>query len=272
MQQAYDQKEAAAIANLVMENITGMKKIDRIIHKDHILSAEDVQRLERYASELQQHKPVQYVLHEAWFCGMKFFVDESVLIPRPETEELVDWMFTEMKLANKFASTCLDVGTGSGCIAVALKKKLPSSMVLACDMSEKALEVAERNARALSADVQFQLLDFLDENQLSNLPSIDLLVSNPPYIPATEKNSIARNVVDYEPHLALFVPDTDPIIFYRAMVSFAIRYMRKGAMIFAELHETTAQDVAHMFDMNGLQNVELKRDIHGKPRMIKALV
>lgn len=250
----YDQHEASNISDLVMEHLTGWKKIDRVLNKSTKMSALMELRLEKYIAELSTHKPLQYVLHEAWFCGMKFFVDENVLIPRPETEELVEWMITDLQ---NETITILDVGTGCGCIAVALKKKLPQAKVYACDVSEGALNIARKNALNNNVDIELIQADILTD--VRQLPTANVIVSNPPYIPISQQNQMNKNVVNYEPHLALFVEDDDPLIFYRAIKDiYASRY-------YFETHEEFASEVKALF-----ANAEVKQDMQGKNRMVKA--
>ena len=226
-----------------MEHITGWQKIDRIINKAVSLSLPQLELLKKYSTELLSHKPVQYVLQEAWFCGMKFYVDETVLIPRPETEEMVEWTAENVRCTMDdgrwttskipVAGTkdiihptsnilhIIDIGTGSGCIPVALKKKLPGAVIYSCDVSEGALAVARRNASSNNTDIHFLQLDFLDATERSPLPFVDIIISNPPYIPSQDKKTMQANVVDFEPHLALFVSDNNPLIFYEAITDFA---------------------------------------------------
>lgn len=252
----YDSSEAANIADLVMENITGQKRIDRVLNHTARMSAHMEQLMNKYIKELSIHKPVQYVLHEAWFYGMKFYVDENVLIPRPETEELVEWIVSEVKNPT---ATILDIGTGSGCIAVALKKKLPRTQVYACDISKKALEIAEKNAEANGTRIKFFQTDILNEDERRDLPGIDIIVSNPPYIPLLEKRSMRKNVFDHEPHLALFVEDNNPLVFYKAIAAIHAK------AIYCEVHENLAHQVAALF-----KTAEIRKDMQGKERMIKA--
>lgn len=261
----YDSREAGTITDWVMEHLTGWQKVDRVIHKESILSEEKMQQLENYSQQLIAHKPVQYVLNEAWFFGLKLYVDEAVLIPRPETEELVEWIATE---AN--GKTILDVGTGSGCIPVALKKKFPRTVIYACDVSEKALQVAMRNATEHNTLINFRQIDFLHHPSRSMLPQIDILVSNPPYIPLKDKQAMSANVVQYEPHIALFVQDDDPLIFYDALADFAQTHLAKEGSIFVEIHEELAKPVQELFSAKGFARVETKKDMQGKDRMIKA--
>ncbi|HWK04356.1 MAG TPA: peptide chain release factor N(5)-glutamine methyltransferase [Puia sp.] len=277
----YEDREAATITDWVMEKITGWKKLDRIIHKNMPLAAEGMEMFRRYTRELLAHRPVQYVLQEAWFAGLKFFVDESVLIPRPETEELVDWVAEEagslpfpdqapVSKAPHRGISILDVGTGSGCIAIALKRRLPGNPVYACDLSEAALAIAQHNAASNKADIQFLQLDFLDSSAWASLPPIQVLVSNPPYIPVREKDSMAPHVVGFEPHLALFVPDQDPLVFYRALAHVGLKKLLPGGQIFAEIHEGLGAEVVREFEEAGFHPVSLKKDMQGKDRMIKA--
>ena len=301
----YDDREAAVIADWVMERITGWKKIDRIINKKLVLSSPQQKTLEQYTADLLAHRPVQYVLNEAWFHGMKLYVDERVLIPRPETEELVEWIVADLKQAategaplprpggeyraeepvlpmpNNVASHAsnpsasspvrvLDVGTGSGCIAIALQKQLPHVSVSACDISDGALEVARKNARDQEADIHFLHTNFLDPAARTLLPSFHALVSNPPYIPLRDKATMKENVVAYEPPTALFVENDDPLVFYRAIAGFAQDHLAPGGNIYTEIHEELGTMVCELFAKTGFSEVTLRRDMQNKPRMVKA--
>jgi release factor glutamine methyltransferase len=269
----YDDSEATNIANLVMENLTGWKRIDRVINKHVKLSAPVEQQLEKYIDELRLHTPVQYVLHEAWFGGMKLYVDENVLIPRQETEELVqlvkDNVLKERNKKNDQAKRCsvLDVGTGSGCIAIAIKKNIPDADVYAVDVSEGALKVAAKNAHDHHADLQLLQVDILNQSNWNELPSFNFIVSNPPYIPLGEKDQMEKHVTDYEPHVALFVSDNDPLIFYKAIMRFAEQKLLPGGKIFVEVHENLAGHAAGVF---ASYEVEVKKDMQQKNRMIVA--
>ena len=263
----YEGREAAGITDWVMEHLSGWKKIDRLLHRSEPLAPSTIDQLKKYTDELLDHRPVQYVLHESWFCGLKFYVDEQVLIPRPETEELVEWVAAEISPPSR---VILDVGTGSGCIAIALKKKRKAMDVYACDLSEGALAIAQRNAGALDANIHLRLLDFLDSRQWESIPRIDYLVSNPPYIPSKEKATMASHVVGFEPHLALFVEDGDPLVFYRALAGFARQKLLSGGSIFVEIHEDLADATLDLFKTAGFQQVILRKDMQGKDRMIKA--
>ncbi len=269
----YDKREAGNIADMVMESVTGYKNSERIIHKTSRLNNELSERLEKYLIDLEQQKPVQYVLKEAWFYGMNFYVDENVLIPRPETEELVNWVVEEIHSSESVGwnrrTIILDVGTGSGCIPVSLKKAIPSAELWGCDLSELALNVARFNSAKLGHLVDFQGLDFLNHVQRNQLPHVNILVSNPPYVPEKDKDSMQPNVLKYEPHIALFVPDNDPLIFYRAIADFGHHRMRKDGIIFVEIHEDLAVPLTELFTSAGYSSIEVKRDMQGKERMMK---
>lgn len=268
----YDQREADTIADLVLENITGLKKVDRIIHKNKTFSSSEIILFKKYFTALLEHKPVQYVLQEAWFYGMKFYVNEHVLIPRPETEELVRWMLEDIEIVksqNQKSPTILDVGTGSGCIAIALKKRSPLLDIDACDISNDALAVAKRNAAFLGTEINFLQLDFLNRVETDTLSTYDYIISNPPYIPLNDKITMNKNVVSYEPHLALFVTDADPLIFYKAIADFAVNKLLVHGKIFVEMHEELFAEVEKLFQSRGFPRIEIKKDMQGKERMMK---
>jgi release factor glutamine methyltransferase len=282
--QVYDNREAANIADWVMEHITGWKKMDRIVNKTLPLPPDQQQQLVQFTSELLTHKPIQYVLHEAWFAGMKLYVDEQVLIPRPETEELVEDVGSLMSEVRgrmpeavpsdvrlqTSALRLLDIGTGSGCIPIALKKKLPGAEIYACDVSEGALAVAKKNAATHGTAITFFQLDFLDDTQWDRLPQVDLIISNPPYIPLHDQANMQRNVLDYEPHLALFVSNNDPLLFYKAIAAFALNKLSPGGTIYAEIHEDLGMATRELFIAKGFADVQVKKDMQGKDRVVKA--
>jgi release factor glutamine methyltransferase len=267
LEPAYGGREAGIIADWVMERVTGQSKLGRLLRKTERLEAGTLTDYERYRDELLAGRPIQYVLGESWFAGMKFFVDERVLIPRPETEELVEWMISEGSTA---PSSILDMGTGSGCIAITLSRRLPGMAVYACDLSEGALAVADRNADELDAAIGLIRMDFLDRSQWAGLPQVQWLVSNPPYIPFKERESMASHVVDAEPAMALFVPDDDPLVFYRALGEFASARMGAGAVLFAEIHEGLGNQVRQLLLEVGAVEVVLRKDLQGKDRMLRA--
>lgn len=265
----YDQREAENIANLMIENITGFKKLDRVINKATQLTSSQEVILHQYTALLLQHQPVQYVLHEAWFYGMKLYVDEHVLIPRPETEELVEWMLKDAE-TNKQPINILDIGTGSGCIPIALKKNMPAAEVWAVDISNEALLVAQRNADTQQTSITFQQADILNKPYPSVLPTFDVIVSNPPYIPLSDKKAMHPNVLQHEPHLALFVANEDPFLFYNAIVDFAQSLLNPGGSLYFEIHEAMGEQVKQLLTQKGFINVQVKKDMQGKDRMVKA--
>jgi len=263
----YPESEASQITDWVMEYLTGSKKTERMFYKKTAITAAEEMQLHQLTDRLMQHEPVQYVLNEAWFCGLKFYVDENVLIPRPETEELVEWIIANCKFPiNKLK--ILDIGGGSGCIAIALKRKLRKAEAWSCDISEAALKVAEKNAANLGIDVKFLLLDFLNKEVRDRLTSFDIIVSNPPYVPEKDKNEMRPNVLKYEPATALFVPDNDALIFYRAIADFGKDHLSNNGVIYTEIHESSAEAVTELLKSNGY-STELKKDMQGKDRMIR---
>jgi len=214
---------------------------------------------------------VQYVLGEAWFAGMKLQVDERVLIPRPETEELVEWALAWLGDNRNLAHhRILDIGTGSGCIALALKKKCPKADVHALDISPAALQLAKENAASLDLGIHFHQHNILDRKRDAALGTFDVVLSNPPYIPASERITMARHVVAYEPELALFTTDTEPLQFYQAIASFSTKALKKEGVLFLEIHEGRGKEVCTLLEAGGFAGIVLKQDLQGKDRMIQA--
>jgi len=267
LENIYSSSEASNISSLVFESIAGITKSSMIKDPGQLIDDNSLSRLNECLAKLKSHKPVQYVLGECWFYGMKFKVSPAVLIPRPETEELVQEAINELK--NKQGANVIDIGTGSGCIAIALKKNCSHANVTAVDVSEAALEIAEENSSTMNTAVEFRQLDFLDEKNWNALEQFDLIISNPPYIPENEKVSLDKNVTDFEPHLALFVANNKPLIFYEKIISFAESNLIAGGKIFLEIHEALAVETAALFNKE-VYSVEIKKDIPGKDRMIIA--
>jgi release factor glutamine methyltransferase len=266
----YTEGEASSITDWVMEKITGSKKTERMLYKNELLQTDEEKQLQEAAQRLLSHEPVQYVLNEAWFCGLKFFVDKNVLIPRPETEELVEWIIGNCKFPVDRLSI-LDIGTGSGCIPVSLKRRIRKAEVWSCDVSEAALAIAKKNAENLGTEVKLLHLDFLNQNNWSQFPSFDIIVSNPPYVPEKDKNEMQPNVLDYEPHTALFVPDNDPLLFYSAIAVFGKTHLNPGGTIFLEIHENLGEAVSTLLKSQGYQT-KIKKDMQGKNRMVRAVL
>jgi len=264
----YDEREAASISSMVMEHLTGMSKSERLLHKQDFLLSKQEELFNQWLQDLLKQRPVQYVLHEAWFGGLLFYVDERVLIPRPETEELTDWLIKD-KVSSPKGLAVLDIGTGSGCIPVYIKRKRPDFHVLALDISEAALEIAIKNSKFHHAEVEFILCDIRDNVQWDRLPFVDIMVSNPPYIPEKLKSSLDIHVRDFEPSIALFAPDADPILFYKIIAEIASLKLRPGGSLFLEIHHDHAKEIMSWFGAKGFELI-LRKDFSGNNRMIKA--
>lgn len=263
----YDAGEASAISDRVMESLTGSDKTERMLYKNNPISPDEEARLLTYTQKLLTHEPLQYVLGEAWFFGLKFYVDKHVLIPRPETEELVDWVIANCRFPIDTLSI-LDIGTGSGCIPVTLKRRLRKAHVTAIDISEDALNVAKKNAVKLGAEVNFLQVDILNKDASAILEPADIIISNPPYIPENNKAAMDANVLDFEPHTALFVPDNDALLFYKAIVTFAQTKLNPGGLLFFEIHEDLSPAVIGLLESEGF-TATLKKDMQGKDRMVR---
>jgi release factor glutamine methyltransferase len=268
LSELYDEREAASISSMVLEHLTGMPKTLRLLQKTDLLSEKQEILFRSYMRELISHRPVQYVLNEAWFGTMPFYVDENVLIPRPETEELVDWLLKDNSLKGP-GTIVLDIGTGSGCIPVYIKKKRTDFNVLGIDISEAALEIAKKNADRQNVHIHFSQCDIRDQNQWGNIPAMHIIISNPPYIPEKQKQILEKHVRDFEPGLALFVPDDDPIIFYKLIGDLALQKLISGGALFLEIHHDYAKEIMDWYEKNGFF-LELRKDFSGNNRMIKA--
>ena len=267
LETVYEKQEAISISNWVFENQLNYSRGELLIEKNSEISEEKELNIIRIQNRLLTNEPIQYVLEEAWFYKEKFFVNKNVLIPRPETEELISWIL-EVSI-NLEEGDILDIGTGSGCISVMLSKYLPKSKVVAIDVSEESLAVAKINCKELKGNVNFKKLDFLSRDNWPALSIYNLIVSNPPYILLKEKNKLKANVTEFEPSIALFVPDNDPYIFYRKLLEFSKEHLITGGSIFVEVHEDHGEEIKKMFIDWGLKNVEIRKDIHGRQRMVK---
>lgn len=265
------EREARALAFVVLEDAFGLSRTDIYLGKDTAFSEEDTIRLEKILRRLEQGEPVQYAIGTAQFCDLTFRVTPDTLIPRPETEELVGWVAS--LLPSDAPCSVLDVGTGTGCIAISLAKQFPRAQVTAWDISEGALAVAQQNAQANGVAVDFRRTDVLEEvnESAASMPTHAPLyiVSNPPYICERERAEMEAHVLDYEPASALFVPDADPLLFYRALARLG-QQLNAAAML-VEINQAYGQETVEMFQSSGYSNVELRRDIYGKDRMIKAV-
>jgi release factor glutamine methyltransferase len=270
LKNVYETDELRNITELVIEHITNMSRAEQVKNKVPYLTCTQLENLDAITERLKKNEPVQYVLGEAWFAGMKFKVNKDVLIPRPETEELVDWIVKEAVSYELRAMSILDVGTGSGCIPITLKKKLPQASVSAIDVCSEALFTATENAIELNTDIDFLLLDFLDEEKWKELGQYDIIVSNPPYVKQSEINAMHERVKEFEPHLALFVPDNDSLLFYKKLSDFAKTHLNPGGNLFVEVNEGLGRNVEELFLVKGFNSVKIKKDMQGKDRMVKA--
>jgi release factor glutamine methyltransferase len=268
IQAVYELNEATVITDWVFEHFAGLKKTDLIKNPLQQIPAPVVKKILDKKEQLLLNQPVQYVVGETSFCGLPFQVNDKVLIPRPETEELTQHIINSWQFETKQVNV-LDIGTGSGCIAVTIKKKLPSAKVMAVDASYEALEVAHKNAVANKTNVQINLFDFLDETRWPELMLFDIIVSNPPYIPLREKEKLDKNVADHEPHTALFVPDDNPLLFYEKIAKFGRSHLNYNGKIYLETHENYATEVVTLFKSQ-YKDVLVKKDMFGKERMVIA--
>lgn len=262
----YGNGEARAITDYVLDVCFGLSKADILCGAVEEMTAEKTAELNKIFGRLMKREPVQYVLGRAEFCGRWFSVRPGVLIPRPETEELCAWITADSKASA--SPKVLDIGTGSGCIAITLQLDMPESKVTAWDISADALDVARENAQQLGANVNFVKLDALNAKPEGEW---DVIVSNPPYICEKEKKDMAVNVLEHEPHTALFVPDADPLLFYRAITRLAVQTLSKGGRLYFEINPIYADDTCHMMRAEGMTAVELRSDMYGKQRMAKGV-
>lgn len=262
----YGNGEARAITDYVLDVCFGLSKADILCGAVEEMTAEKTAELNKIFGRLTEGEPVQYVLGRAEFCGRWFSVRPGVLIPRPETEELCAWITADSKASA--SPKMLDIGTGSGCIAITLQLDMPESKVTAWDISADALDVARENAQQLGANVSFVKQDALNAKPEGEW---DVIVSNPPYICEKEKKDMAVNVLEHEPHTALFVPDADPLLFYRAITRLAVQTLSKGGRLYFEINPIYADDTCHMMRAEGMTAVELRSDMYGKQRMAKGV-
>ncbi|MFN5619676.1 MAG: peptide chain release factor N(5)-glutamine methyltransferase [Flavobacteriales bacterium] len=258
----YDEREAGNLVNALFDAFHGWSRAELVLRSNDRLGESELLRYHFALKRMIQGEPLQYVLGHAWFMGMKLHSSPAALIPRPETEELVRLVISNNTLP---APTLLDVGTGSGCIAVALKKQLPQASVTAIDVSEAALALASMNANAIGADIQLRLADFLNT---SDLGRFDIVVSNPPYIPIRELPTMAKHVIDHEPHVALFTPDEDPLIFYRRLMELTPTLLNPGGRVFCEIHENLANDLLQLAGKYTIHQPEIHKDFQDKHRMM----
>lgn len=263
----FSQREIDQFFAMTFDELLGYSRAELQIRRDQRLSDAHLAMVEVVLKGLQLHKPIQYLLGHTEFYGLRFKVDSHVLIPRPETEELVRWITYE---AGNSTKSILDLGTGSGCIAISLKKSLPHVNVYAVDKSIEALNLAKKNAELNDVGIEFFAFDLLKQESLG-FRNFDIMVSNPPYVTLDDKQKMEKNVVDNEPHLALFVPADDPLVFYRKIVDLADGHLNKGGKIFFEINESFGQEIRSLLADRGFTSVEIKNDLNGRPRMAKGI-
>jgi len=262
---AYGSGEARAIADLVFESLAGISRSDMPPNAENPADEKMADLLLSSLEKIKSYIPVQHVIGYAWFYGMKFKVNEHVLIPRPETEELVLEVINYLKESP--AKKVLDIGTGTGCIPIVVKKHIPAAQITSIDISEDALSIAAENAAVNNTEIDFQKIDFLSEENWNLLSQYDIISSNPPYIPQEEEKKMDRHVTSHEPALALFVPQDDPLLFYKKIHRFANDHLKEGGKIFLEIHQDFGKETAAIFHEEKYA-AELKKDISGNDRMI----
>ncbi len=267
----YDSSEIESFFYILINFRLNLSKIDYVLNKEHKISNEDILFFEKTINRLKNEEPIQYILENTDFYGLKFHVNKNTLIPRPETEELVNWIIKDFETPNKENLSVLDIGTGSGCIPISLSKNLKNSNVVTVDISQDAIDVAKHNAVTNSVTVSFVIDSILDPKIIScSEYMFDVIVSNPPYVRNLEKQEIKKNVLSYEPHLALFVEDSDPLIFYREIAKYAISHLKKNGVLYFEINQYLGRETVLLMKKMGFKNVELRKDISGNDRMIKA--
>jgi release factor glutamine methyltransferase len=264
----YDAVEVESFFYLILEQYHQMKRIDLALQPESIFTEIQIEDWNKILAKLQQEIPIQYILGKTHFYGLDFEVDENVLIPRQETEELVEWIITNQQISKLKNQQILDIGTGSGCIAISLAKNIPAAKVSAIDVSEKALSVAQKNADLNQVDVTFIHQNILETEDLQ--ASFDIIVSNPPYVRNLEKAEIKKNVLAHEPHLALFVEDYDALIFYRKIAELAQKNLKENGQLYFEINQYLGKEMVDLLESMGFVEVALRKDIYGNDRMIMA--
>lgn len=275
----YPTSEIDSFFFLILEEYIGFKRIDIVLKSDFYIDQESLNLMQVATKQLEQEIPIQYIIGKTEFFGLPFNINKEVLIPRPETEELVEQVIKEVSLiktyntasneaTNEKQITILDIGTGSGCIAISLKKQLPGSKISAIDVSDKALRVAKKNAALNKVNINFIHLDILKTNNLDKL--YDVIVSNPPYVRELEKKEMKNNVLNNEPHLALFVDNKNPLLFYNKIAELANKFLTKNGQLHLEINQYLGKETIKLLAEKGFKNIQLKKDIFGNDRIIKA--
>jgi len=261
----YSEHEINNLIEIILNHVVNLKKTDIHIYPEKTISGNQLKAIEDITKQLKNHKPIQQILGETEFYNITLKIHSHILIPRQETEELVDWI---IKDASSEEKRILDIGTGSGCIAIALAKNMPGSTVTAVDYKQQILEIARENADLNGVTIRFILADILNEN----LPPdhYDLIVSNPPYVKTSEKKFMQRNVLDYEPFESLFVNGHDPLTFYRKIIQMAENHLMHGGYIYFEINEYMGKEMISLLEEHGFKDIRLRKDLNKKDRMIKA--
>ena len=264
----YDDEEIHSMCFMLIEEYCGFQKSEVLANPDHGLTESEMLRIHFAVKELKKHRPLQHILSKAWFYDMELKVSPDVLIPRPETEELVEWVIHDLRQPVQ-PLRIIDIGTGSGCIALALAKNLPAAEIVAADISDQALAVARENAAKLDCRIDFRKMDIRDDFTWDLYGVFDIIVSNPPYVRPSEKHLMKAHVLDHEPAVALFVTEDDPLIFYRTILNFAAQALRSGGSVYFETSHFSANDALDISVKMGFVKSELRKDINGKYRMLR---
>jgi len=283
LKDVHEDSEIESFFFILSEYLHNLKRIDISLNPEFEVSDEDLIKWKAIISDLKVEKPIQYITGEAWFYGLRFEVNENTLIPRPETEELVEWIIESQKSKVKSQNSktenltiqqsnhlsILDIGTGSGCIPISLKKEIPNAHVFTVDVSEKAIKTATKNASDNNVEINFKLQSVFEMDNLEEFGTkFDVIVSNPPYVRNLEKQEIKKNVLDYEPHLALFVEDMDALLFYRKIAQLALNGLKPNGKLFFEINQYLGKETVELLENLGFKNIELRKDFVGNDRMI----
>ena len=264
----YENIELNSLMSILFEHITGWDQLKQVLNKEQKLPQVKIDQFHKALTSLQEGMPIQYIIGKAWFMGHEYIVNENVLIPRPETEELVSWIIDELKVEDqKSKVTILDIGTGSGCIPISLAKNISNATIYALDISSEALKTAKTNAELNNVTIEFIEADILN---LSKLPQqFDIIVSNPPYVRALEKEQMQENVLKNEPHVALFVEDNNPLLFYDKISDLAKHHLSKSGQLYFEINQYLGKETIDLLASKGFKNIVLKKDMFGADRMVR---
>ncbi len=266
----YGTNEIEALTLMIINEISGLSKSKIKAFPDEQITELQANKFNNILLKLQTGEPVQYILGNTEFYGLPFKVNSAVLIPRPETEELVEWVLqSAVDRPHLAAGNILDIGTGSGCIAISLKANLPAAQISAIDISTKALEIAKQNADLNNVKVNFIEADILSRKSEIENSKFDIIVSNPPYVTQHDKTQMHTNVTDFEPHTALFVPENDPLLFYNAIADYALNNLITKGLLFFEINESLGKETVELLKSKGFKNIELRKDMSGRDRMIR---